>query len=415
MLLFQPSHEHFEVKVVAFRAAIAIINTLSPSDGNLLLRLADCPDMNAAVPKERRIQPLLFDLLRFRLVGARLQTAKNVNHCCRSFCIHKRLAREALSLEMFPVDLDNLGRPKVSAWKLGNIILTLRLGSEQYFGWVELVVRTPCSRIRRLVRWKKELIIQQPGSTLPFWELLHPRQRSVNGEFRVTVQNVRSNLESEATAENLGWAASVIASFDRLVDFSPADIPSRHEVDGIKAHATIMPDLPIAFLHRNHQYRKPNYIAADTGNSRLKRTFSDGSLASLRPSQRDALRNKNGTVISWLQNATSRDDVDAELIHELEMFGFSPLALGAPSTVIGPTAYSDLSVHDKLVPFTVGSNFNRAISILDRITPFQTHRVGLLYGGPFSNATCGSNNSNSDGDQFLAATQAPTDFWDFAR
>ena len=415
-MLFQPSHEHehFEVKVVAFRAAIAIINTLSPSD---LLRLADGPDMNSAVPKERRIQPLLIDLLRFRLIGARLQTAKHVNHCCRSFCIHKRLAREALSLEMFPVDLDNLGRPKVSAWKLGNIILTLRLGSEQYFGWVEVVVRSPCSRIRRLVRWKKELIIEQPGSTLPFWEQLHPRQRSVSGEFRVTVQNVRSNLQNEATAKNLAWATSVIASFDRLVDCSPADLPSRHEVDAMKSHATIMPDLPTAFLHRNHQYRNPNSTAADTGNSRLKRTFSDGSLASLRSSQSDNLRNRNGTVISWLQNATSRNDVDADLIHELEMFGFSPLALGAPSTVIGssPTAYSDLSVHDKLVPFTVGSNFNRAISILDRITPFQTHRVGLLYGGPFSNATGGSNNSNSDGDQFLTATQAPTDFWDFAR
>lgn len=422
LLLFQPSHDRFEVKVVAFQAAVAIINTMSPADAKLMMCFAGGPDKDAKVPKEKRIQPLLIDLLRFRLISTRLRTTsvscfEKKNH--RPSNVHNRLAREALSLETFPVDSDNLGRPKVSAWKVGNTILTLRLGSKQYSGWLEVVVRSPCSRIRRLVQWKKELIIERPGSTLPFWEQLHPRPRESEDK-SVSVQNVPSDLKSEKMLTNLARATSVIASFDSLFDGTPSNSSSRHEVDGINFHATMKSDVK-SFLHQNPQFRNRNSTneerrsdgkQAVVGNSRFKRTFSDGHLASLSMSQHENLRDRSRSVFSWLQLATCRDDVDAAVIHELEMMGFSPLALGIPANLIGPTAFSDLSVYDKLMPFTVGSNFNRAISILDRITPFQTHRVGLLYGGPFNSSSCDSNNNN--GDEFLTATQAPTDFWEFA-
>ena len=65
----------------------------------------------------------------------------------------------------------------------------------------------------------------------------------------------------------------------------------------------------------------------------------------------------------------------------------------------------------------MGTNLTRALNILDRSTPFQTHRVSLLYGGPLSQKpTHKAANSNvTDGDQFLLASQASTDFWAFAK
>jgi hypothetical protein len=406
LLLFQLSHDRFEVNVVAFQAAVAIINTMSPADASLMLSFAAGPDKIAQVSKKRRIQPLLIDLLRFRLIGARVQTAsansfENKHH--KSSQVHNKLAREALSMETFPVDLDNLRRQKVSAWKVGNKILTLRLGSEQYVGWLEIVVRSPCSRIRRLVRWKKQLIIERPGSTLPFWEQLHPRTRVGISENVATRNNIRSDIESEGRSKNLARTISVIASFDRLVDGTPANISSRHEVD------------------RNFQHRNPTATSGEkrdvgkqavTSSSGLKRILSDSSLVSLSTSQRENLCNRCNSVFSWLQQVTYRDDVDKDLIHELDMIGFSPFALGVPVTEIEPTAWS-VSGHEKLTPFDISSNFNRALSLLDRITPFQTHRFGLLYGGPFGNTTVDSCNNN--GDAILSATQAPTDFWEFAK
>lgn len=424
LLLFQQAHEFFEVHVVAFQAAVAIINLMSPADANLMMCFASGPDETAKVPMKRRIQPLLIDLLRFRLVGARFcttSTSRLGNKYHRPSNVHNRLAREALLIETFPVELDNFEREKVSAWKVGNAILTLRLGSKEYLGWLEIVVRSPCSRIRRLFPWRKDLIIERPWSTIPFWEQLHP-QPCADGENNVAARNLRSDLESEKITKKIARATAVIASFDRLVDISPAHIiSSRREVDCVSTYDTIKHNVPRSSLRQNPKSRYPTTSEgkmsvgkqAATRSSGLKRTVSDNSLVSLSPSQFEHIRDKFKTVFSWLQQATNRDDVDMDLIHELNMIGFSPTALGVPVTKIELTSLS-VSVHEKLVmPFSVGPNFNRAISILDRITPFQTHRIGLLYGGPFSSAI--GDSRNNDGDEFLTATQAPTDFWEFAK
>ena len=147
---------------------------------------------------------------------------------------------------------------------------------------------------------------------------------------------------------------------------------------------------------------------------------SDGNLITWSRSEPEPLHEKKGSVYSWLQNATCRDDVHIGLIHELEKHGFSRFALGVPDTLITNASYPDLFVHEKLKPYTVNANFCRAVSILDRVTPFQTHRVGLLFGGPFStkkntrNSKLDSTNYNG-GDDFLMSTQASTEFWEFAK
>lgn len=409
LLLFQPSHQHFAVKVVAFQAAVAIINTMTPADASLMMCFAVGPESNAKVPNDKRIQPLLVDLLRRRgqlNIHARLLLATSDRKGYRPLQVHNTLAREALSLETFPVDLDNLGRPILSAWKIGNSILTLRLGSRQYFGWVEIVLRSPCSRIRRLVQWKKELLRDsvRPESTIPFWEQLHPRSR-MSEEKLGAMQNNRLNLESGTRLNSFARATSVIACFDSLVDGNSASVTSRLEVDGVKMYPVVKSDNSNPSRHPKPQSRVAGC---------LKRTLSDGHLSSLSLSYHENSRDRSRSVFSWLQRATCRDDVDVELIEELETIGISPLALGIPTTVMEPACCSELSMHEKLLPYNVGPNFMRAISILDRITPFQTHRVGLLYGGPFSNANYDSPNNGGD-EAFLTSTQAPMDFWDFAK
>ena len=97
------------------------------------------------------------------------------------------------------------------------------------------------------------------------------------------------------------------------------------------------------------------------------------------------------------------------------MLGFSNRTLGSISK-LRYTCSQEIH-HEKLEPCAIGTNFTRALNILDRSTPFQTHRVSLLYGGPLSQKAQlkPSNSKITDGDQFLMTTQASTDFWEFAK
>ena len=123
----------------------------------------------------------------------------------------------------------------------------------------------------------------------------------------------------------------------------------------------------------------------------------------------------------WLQECLEKRASGVELLRELETLGFASEALGFPkitSKTGAPSSYSTLYPHQKLKPFKNGSNFNRAISILDRATSFQTHKIALLYGGPFSKKVSQRKKSDppsNDGNQFLLANQASTDFWSFSK
>ena len=250
LILFRPARGKWELQVVAFQCAVAIINAMSAKEASLMMFFAIGPGgKNAKLPNETRIQPLLIDLLRYRVMSSRFlkMTSCSTESNCKPLQVHNRLAHEALSLEMFPVDLDDVGSPKVSAWKCGNVILMLRIGSKDslYRGWVEVVIRSPCSRIRRLVKWKKDFITEQPESFLPFWEQLHPRPKNESREDDASNTN-KAELSLFVESEHssiLANAKKVIARFDSLV--SPAESsPSQH-------HHSKLDSSPQGKSHRN--------------------------------------------------------------------------------------------------------------------------------------------------------------------
>lgn len=437
LILFKPNHDKWELQAIAFQCAVAIINAMTVAEVNMMMFFAIGPEKNVELSNQKRIQPLLIDLLRHRLTSARLlkMSAGSEESYYKPSQVHNRLAREALSLENFPVDLDDLGSPKFSAWKCGNAILTLRLGSKDslYRGWVEVVIRSPSSRVRRLVKWKNKCITENPGSFLPFFEQLHPRPTKEAGKDNLPecksppLQTAEKENESAVYVPSghslnlLADARKVIERFDSLVDSASLQ---RQNSTG-KVDAAFKPGMPInEGSHRKTPPRRMSAFGERTNTvvgSGLKRTLSDGGLVTMPPSnQPKALFERKRSVYSWLQNATGKASIDIGLVQELEAIGFSHSVLGVPETVIRPTSYQDLFVHERMRPFKNGPNLNRAISILDRVTPYQTHRIALFYGGQFSTkrnarSARGDSKPNSDGDKFLMATQGSTDFWQFAK
>ena len=123
------------------------------------------------LPNSKQIQPLIIDLLRRKLM---------VNTQChrqnpKPSRVHSKFARDALATELFPVDLDGQGNPQTASWKVGDSILSMRKAAmdSNCQGWIEVTVRSPNSRLRRLLKWRKEAISESPESLLPFWEQLH--------------------------------------------------------------------------------------------------------------------------------------------------------------------------------------------------------------------------------------------------
>lgn len=413
--------------MVAFQCAIAIINAMTPGEASLLMCCAIGPRKNAVnLPNEKRIQPILIDLLRYRLISARLLKLSATNSKIdyyKASHVHERLSRESIALDTFPVDEDDLGLTKVnqSAWKIGNAILMLRMGSKKdssYRGWVEVVLRTPCSRIRRLVKWKKDCISEYPSSFLPYYDQLCPESR--RKELKLDKNDSPPEYaESKESIAIMSRADSIIARFDSLIE-SSAEQNEDEIYSGTKTTPSSSPTTT------QLQRRTPRRVDSSLCFS-LKRTLSDGDLLPKLPQQIIAPQENKGSVYAWLQDATGRNDIDDDVIHELELLGFSRQALGMPDTTTASDSYPDLFAHEKMEPYNIGPTFNRALSILERVAPFQTHRIALFYGGTFSTSTTrkssrsntttksDTNTNNDDGEKIISSTQASPDFWEFAR
>ena len=413
--------------MVALQCVIAIINSMSIEEVAFTMSCIIPPKEEnvKTLPNQQRIQPLIMDLLRKRLISDRLLKLSNASSdidCYKTSRVHERLARAYIATESFPVDKDNLGNPQAAAWKAGQAILTLRLGSKDsvYRGYVEVVLCTPCARIKRLVKWRKECIIDNPTSFLPFYSQIkaEPKYDDTEMEENTThhseedegkdMSNSAQITESEESISIMEKAREIIERFDSLVG-------NEMEQDEDNNNEEAKPsEVSTTLLQRRN-------LTADRSR-KFKRTVSDGDLFSIPVTAQPRTTHVTNSVYSWLQSATCQEDIDEDLIHELEAFGFSRSALGVPDDKICMKAYPDLFIHQKLKAYKITPNFKRAMSLLERVVPFQTHRIALFYGGPHStkkkssrSKSSGSSNTNSDADKFLSATQASPDFWQFAK
>lgn len=392
----------WSVQAVGFQCAVAIIATMTAKETSFMMFVSLAPNHNTTRTNRKRIGPLLFDILRTRLLRMRLleSCSDSETHSFKPLRVHNKLAREALSLESFPIDNGN-GCPSVSAWKCGNTILSLKMGSKDslYRGWMEITIRSPSSRIRRLVQVKKENVCQDPDSLLPFWELLH--EESAGQDYpplnppqphRIAEDDDAVIKAREMTPSQQDSISALIARFDMVFDTSSSE-PN-------------LPKTDVTKLPAGSRYYAESLLLRDKKKKMLKRTCSDGDLLATTPLPRkeESLDNevKASSVYSWLLQAT-KDSVDSNLIKELESFGFSSSALGVPSA-IRDDASSKVLFPQVLKPYENKPNFMRSLKILDRLTPFQTHRVALFYGG-----------ESGGSDSFLKTKHGSPDFWQFAK
>lgn len=392
----------WHLQVIIFFMGAETIDCLTSEVTELTLYLTLSNDKNGS-----RIQPLLIDVLRSKILYQHIYSTQNDSAItnCESSKVHKQLARKTVAIENYPFQADG-----VAAWKCGGTLLTMRIGSDTslYRGWVEIVHRTASSTTRRMVRCDKDISASNPDNLLRFWDMLQTPKGDLLIEESVPTPKQQHQTESEedkARLKLLTDARSLMQQFDQVIQ----DGLEANELENImsKSSDSLTFDLRANSFSSNepesvintHPMFKPR---------KLKRNVSDGNIAYILTQPEEKSEPLQNSVISWMENTFDEYFDRGGVIRELMRLGFSSSTKNRSSEAL---------CHDKLRPCKMGANFTRALNILDRATPFQTHRVSLLYGGPLSQKASNKTNSSNatDGDQFLLATQASTDFWDFAK
>ena len=94
---------------------------------------------------------------------------------CRSYqSQHETFAKEMEDLESFPVAPDVDDRDGSAMWICGTSLLMCRVGhaKSRHRGWIEVTVRSPSHRVRRLVRLPQCNSISDPEFLSPLWDLM---------------------------------------------------------------------------------------------------------------------------------------------------------------------------------------------------------------------------------------------------
>ena len=396
------------LQVIIFFMGAEIIDLMSTEE-NLVLFLT------LSSVNKSRIQPLLQDVLRCKILHKRLTCRQTATTNREPLIVHNQLARKMMGILNYKFEAVD----GVSAWKCGEALLTLRIGlsSSIYQGWAEVVLRSASCTLRRLVR-VDDLSSRNPESRMKFWQMLRAQVKDDTSLDARVMDHVSKeigspkNTQDEDREELYADARNLMQQFDQVLQ----NAPEENEADQLRSKSKdSIPSQSRESVSSTKCQELSTMRSPVFKLKKLKRSASDGDiLYKLIKSQTKSDVSLEDTVRSWMTKTFGKYYNSSNVLQEIKMLGFTNQSVGVTSTDNGSShaIYSGV-----LKPCTIGTNLTRALNILDRSTPFQTHRVSLLYGGPLSQkSTHKTANSNvTDGDQFLLASQASTDFWAFAK
>jgi hypothetical protein len=272
------------------------------------------------------------------------------------FYHHESLAIELDKMERFIVEKSLDGQAEVkSSWLCGDaILLTCRLGSSdsRYRGWMELVVRTPVSRKRLMVRMASRISIENPDYPILLWD----------PELPEGIQEMPKALprEYDGSDDVMKKYHALVSRFDEVIAPSASDsiAQSGSHISEEEADAAETKSLPIQPkpMDQNSEFDEVSLHLLQGATC-----IHDWLVATLRDED----------DIQDVELALHKAKFDKPLLHNMEE--------APPSKEIDPLRRINKSPVHRLKE---GQNLDRAIALLDRTSPSTTHKFALLYAGP---------------------------------
>lgn len=332
---------------------------------------------------------------------------------------------ESEEIRCFPVDSPSDSKEKVeAAWLFGDSILMLRLGNKmtRFRGWIEITLRSPTARIRRLVRLNSCSSVDTPEFPSSLW--IDTTKRNAHSSFKK-----EENEQKQSSV--LTKASAILERYDKLFhseqdvihhnNTSSNSLGRRRSANEETANDYIDSEEARTSTRSNEFSGKTNNldrITTDTPNRPLHRRSYSADDINVNESEEPS---KN-TVHSWLESiiANSKENIN-KIEQELRDFGFSDTSLGIAMTS-QEIQSKNVGENTKLQALSPGAKLQRAINILDRTTCLQTHKIGLMYDGRLQKPLKQSNEDEQEREEeevenidILSSTGGSLEFLQFSR
>lgn len=285
---------------------------------------------------------------------------------------HELLAKETDEINRFVVEKADAEREApFAAWLCGkSTVLTFRLGSHEsrYRGWLEIVMRSSTKRARRMLRLPSINSLESPELPSSLWD----DPASSNDEF-VPREVIKKFAEPSSEMKR---ALSAMKKFDETFDQPHADLrPSSTQpaTAGVEASGSIW---------------KTTSCHSSVGNEIVEEAES---------------------IDQWLHLVLEDTEAVQCAEDELRSLGLTRL-LRSPATT-GSEDGTFLPVER----LHFSSNFQRALSIIDRIPPFNTHKIAVLLAtDALANATSSTDKKSLE-EMLLLSTAGSPEFLRFTQ
>ncbi|CAJ1936205.1 unnamed protein product [Cylindrotheca closterium] len=276
---------------------------------------------------------------------------------------HERMALDIDRIDRFQVEQHLESQEEIKeVWLCGDsLLISVRVGSSRYKGWVELVKRSPMLRRRKMVRLPSSFSITDPDRISMIWS-----KNTLD-----TANPKEKNFLNSSTNLNLAKSNSLIQRFDDLLSPSTPDEVDKPPLSGLP-------------LNTEAVRVAPKSAKFESGKTEM---------------------NADKSILAWLQkHIHSNEGVDIvkrSMIEDLQI----PEELITCGISAQSTNESKLTPVDTVYPIQqlmAGRQLDRALAILDRTSPASTHKIGILYAGPLVEDT----KKNLDPEAFLISVRS---------
>ena len=324
---------------------------------------------------------------------------------CLESSPHMHNAVESEEISSFPVDDHPTQDKKLEGcWLCEDMVLSLRIGHKntRYRGWLEVIIRSPTSRSRRLLRLPDHISVGNPNTPTSLW-------------YPPSIRNAQkldhSDIDIEETSEALLKAKSVMDRYHLIVGerlkntniniqkLQKPSISSRAE-SHINVRTTRSTNTPPPFdldadfesdvedksEHHDRNLEEKRVNKTIEYEEELKDDFPPTSALRHRPFSDSDLclhefRPRSNNVYKFLEESFGKNSKNLKsTIDTLLDMGFTDSAIGIPyhPEIESNTSLSN-TIEAKMQPLIVSPKLQRAINILDRTSHFQTHKIGLMF------------------------------------
>jgi len=351
----------FVITLIRDPSAISV-TSVAQSRGSDALRATDgpSPHLTSDVLSEGE----LFSSLAAERV---VQVSKAISPTSLSTDNHFEFAHEVDAIQAFQGESS-------ASWLCGNILLSIKIGSKssESCGLVELVIRGVTFRFRQVIQLKHVAHVTNPSLLVSIWPKQRPLSLVNQKEEHQTLQNREFKPPKQddallADAMSLMEQCDILLGKDVLVD--------RAQLSSVRAKQSNHPDDAVTNALQLLQQCGDFFDGKTVRTDHLETASLSGDRGTLNDGKRETGQTQK-SISKWLDGSLGDNENIMLVKQRLSDIGLDSVI----ERVDGTKTHADEA--NPLLPvyrLRGDDRLRRAITVLDRVTVVNTHKIALMY------------------------------------